>query len=73
MTDFVKSSAVEKEKSLKDQLGHENLDHYVLFYLILCFCFKCDLSIIFLMSQNKSSIFYVLFIYIYLEKYIKIR
>lgn len=39
MTDFVKSSAVEKEKSLKDQLGHENLDHYVLFLSVFMFLF----------------------------------
>lgn len=44
---------------------------YVKILITVLFSY-CDLFTIFLRPQNKSSIFYVLNIYIYLEKYIKI-
>lgn len=47
----------------KNHLVYENFDHCIFFNVIF--------FTIFLMSQNKSSMFYVLSIYIYLEKYIK--
>lgn len=46
-----------------NQLVYKNFDHCIFFNVIF--------FTIFLLSQNKSSIFYVLNIYMYLEKYIK--
>lgn len=49
----------------KNQLGYEKSDHRIFFNVI--FFLPSSLC----MSQNKSSMFCVLNIYIYLEKYIK--
>lgn len=46
-----------------NQLVYKNFYHCIFFNVIF--------FTIFLLSQNKSSIFYVLNIYMYLEKYIK--
>lgn len=57
--------------SLWNQLEQEHVDCYF-FLFVSVFALKCDLITIFLMSQNKTSIFLcAVYIHRYLEKYIK--